>query len=82
MKFLVEFRLKPGERDAIFQAFEQRGPNRNPGVRFEGAWIARNSEIAFALVEGLDEAHVAKAAESWSQFGQSTIHSVIDVQQY
>ena len=82
MKFMVEFRLKPGSKSGIVQAFEQRGPNRNPGVRFEGGWIARNSELAFVLVEGADEARVGKAAEAWSEFGEMTIHPVIDVQQY
>jgi hypothetical protein len=82
MKFMAQFRLKPGAKNKAVEAFEQRGPNRNPGVTFLGAWVGNHSDVAFVLVEGEDEAHVAKAAEAWVPFGEAQIHSVIDVQQY
>ncbi len=64
MKFMVEFELQPGTRNQAVEAFERRGPNRNPGVKFEGAWVGSRSDVAFVLVDGVDEGHVAKAAES------------------
>jgi hypothetical protein len=79
---MVEFRLKPDSRNKAVEAFEMRGPNRNPGVTFEGAWIGHHSDVAFVLVKSEDEAHVARVAELWSEFGQPQIHQVIDVQQY
>src|SRR6266550_5458735 len=51
MKFMVEFSVKPGDKNKAAQAFEQRGPNRNPGVAFRGAWIGQNADVVFALVE-------------------------------
>ena len=82
MKFMVEFRLKPGAKNKAVEAFEQRGPNRIQGVTFEGAWIGNHSDVAFVLVDSEDEAHVTKVADLWSEFGQPQIHQVIDVQQY
>ena len=82
MKFMVEFRLKPGAKNKAVETFEQRGPNRNPGVTFLGAWFGNHSDVAFVLVDGEDEAHVAKVAESWAAFGNAQIHSVNDIQQY
>ena len=82
MKFMVEFRLKPGAKNKAVETFEKRGPSRNPGVAFEAAWIGSQSDVAFVLVNSADEALVAKAAEQWSEFGQTEIHSVVDIQQF
>jgi hypothetical protein len=79
---MVEFRLKPGSRNKAVEAFEMRGPNRNLGVTFEGAWVGHHSDIAFVLVDSEDDAHVAKVAGLWSEFGQPQIHQVVDIQQY
>jgi len=82
MKFMVEFRLKPGSRNKAAEAFEQRGPNRSPSVTFRQAWVGTSSDVVFVLVEGSDEAHVAAAAQSWSEHGQSQIYRVIDAEQF
>jgi len=82
MKFMVEFQLQPGIKNKAVEAFEQRGPNRNPGVRFVGAWVGTKDDVAFVLVESADEALVAKAGQSWSDFSQHQIYPVIDVQQF
>lgn len=82
MKFMVEFQLEPGAKDQAFATFEQRGPNRHPGVTFLGAWIAKRNDIAYVLVDAQDEAFVAKVAESWANVGSAKIHPVVDVQQY
>jgi hypothetical protein len=82
MRFIVEFRIKPGMKNQAVEAFEQRGPNRNPGVTFEGAWVGNHSDVAFVLVDSEDAAHVAKVAEAWNGFGEAQIHSVIDIQQF
>ncbi len=82
MKFMVEFQVKPGGKNKVVEAFETRGPNRNPGVTFQGAWIGTNTDVVFALVESESEALVAKAGQSWGEFGAYHIHPVIDVQQF
>jgi hypothetical protein len=82
MKYMVEFRLKPGSKNKAADEFEQRGPNRSPGVSLRQAWVATNADLVFVLVEGTDEAHVAAAAQSWSQHSQSQIYRVVDVDQF
>ena len=82
MKCMVEFHLKPGAKEPAIQVFEQRGPNRNPGVTFRGAWIGTHSDIVFVLIESAHEAEVAQAAEAWRPHGEFTIHPVLDIEQY
>ena len=82
MKFMVEFRLKPGSKNKAVEAFEQRGPSRTAGVTFRQAWIGASADVVFVLVESADEALVAQVARSWSEHGQSQIYSVIDVDQF
>ena len=82
MKFMIEFPIKPGNKNRVVEAFEQRGPNRSPGVTFQGAWIGKNSDVVFALVESANEAQVTEAAKSWSAVGNFRITQVIDVTQY
>ena len=50
MKYMVEFRLKPGSKSKAVEYFESRGPNRNPGVTFRGAWVV--AEILMDRVSG------------------------------
>jgi hypothetical protein len=82
MKYMVEVQLKPGTRNKAVEAFDERGPNRNPGVTFVAAWIGSHSDVAFVLVDAEDESRVAKTAASWPDFGDAKIHAVVDVQQY
>jgi uncharacterized protein DUF3303 len=82
MKFMIEFHVPPGDKRKAVEAFEQRGPNRNPGVTFCGAWIAAHSDVVFALAESGDESLVTDAAHSWSQSGKFRIIQVIDVEQF
>ena len=82
MKFMIEFRLKPGSKNKAVEAFEKRGPNRSPGVTFRQAWVATSDDVVFVLAEGTDEAHVTAAAQAWSEHGQSQIFRVIDVEQF
>jgi Protein of unknown function (DUF3303) len=82
MKYMVEFSVKSGNKNKAVQAFEQRGPNRNPGVTFRGAWIGKNSDVVFVLVESADESLVTSAAKSWAELGDFRITQVIDVEQF
>lgn len=82
MKFMVEFRVTPGCKNKAVQLFESRGPNRNPGVTLRGAWVARDADVAFVLLESDAEAHVAKVGELWREFGDYDIYPVIDVEQF
>ncbi len=82
MKFMIEVTLRPGQKNKAVELFEQRGPNRNPGVIFREGWIAKDSDCAFVLVEGADESLVAGAAKSWSEIGTFRITQVIDFEQF
>jgi hypothetical protein len=82
MKFFVEFQLKPGNKKKAMGTFELRGPNRNPGVSLQGAWIGKNEEVIFVLVESTNETLLVNAANSWGQFGDYQITPVIDLEQY
>jgi hypothetical protein len=82
MKFMIELKLKPGSKDKVFEAFEQRGPNRIPGVTLRGAWVGARSDVVFALVESGEESLVASAAQTWSQLGENKITPVLDVEQF
>jgi hypothetical protein len=82
VKFFVQFQLKPGNKKKLMEAFELRGPNRNPGVTLQGAWIGKSEEVIFVLAESVDEDHLVKTAQSWGQFGDYQITPVIDLDQY
>jgi hypothetical protein len=82
VKFIVEFRMQPGSKNKAIAAFEQRGPNRSPGVTFRNAWIGARSDVVFVLAESADEALVMQAAKSWSETGDFRITPVIDVEQF
>jgi hypothetical protein len=79
---MVEFRLKPGSKSKAVEYFESRGPNRNPGVTFRGAWIGKDSDVAFVLVESEEESLVTSAGQSWGEFGTHQATAVLDIQEY
>jgi hypothetical protein len=79
MKFMVEFRLRPGHKEQVLAEFERVGPNRQDGVAFRGAWVGSHSDIIFVLAESADEARLAEVAKSWSVHGELTLHAVVDV---
>jgi hypothetical protein len=79
---MVELQIKAGSKNEAIQAFEQRGPNRNPGVTFKGAWIGLHTDVAFVLVESAEEPLVSAAAKSWSEIGDFRISPVIDIEQF
>lgn len=82
MKFLVEFRLKPGCQNKAMDVFEMRGPNRALGVTFQQAWVDTRSHVVFVLAESGDEASVEKAGQAWAEYGACVVHPVIDIEQY
>lgn len=82
MKYMIEFRVKPGQRDPALNRFEEFGPNRIPGVAFRGAWVGARSDIVYALVESDDETLVSQAAQSWNAYADSTVNAVIDIEEY
>ena len=82
MKFMVEFHLKPGIKDEVVDRFDLRGPNRQPGVAFLGAWIANRSDLIFILCESEDPELVERASQPWLEYGDFTLHPVVDVQQF
>ena len=82
MKYIVEVTLRPGAKNKLVDAFELRGPNRNPGVKFLGAWVGRQAEVLFILVESESEEHLDSAAQSWGDFGERRVIPVIDIDAY
>jgi hypothetical protein len=81
MKFMIQFRLKPGSKNKAMEVFERRGPSRNPGVTLRDAWIGAKSDVVFVLVESDELASVEKAGQSWAEFGSFEIFPVLDIQQ-
>jgi hypothetical protein len=79
---MVEFHLKPGSKREVMDLFELRGPNRNPGVKYRGAWLGTRSDIIFVVGEADSDALVERVAQSWSAHGTFTIHPVIDFEEY
>ncbi len=82
MKAMVEFHLKSGSKEKAIELFEERGPNRIPGVSLRGAWVGIHCDVVFVLVESPTEAAVAQAADAWKGHGEFKIHPVVDVEQY
>lgn len=82
MKFMIQFSAIAGDRNKAIAAFEQRGPNRHSGVAFRGAWIGKDTDVVFALVESADEGLVTSAARSWTELGDFRVTPVIDIEQY
>ena len=82
MKFMVECVLKAGLKSQAMQAFEQRGPNRSPGVTYRGAWVGLHSDVVFVLVESAEESLVSADARSWSQIDDYRITPVIDLEHF
>jgi Domain of unknown function (DUF3303) len=79
---MVECVLKADLKSQAVQAFEQRGPNRNPGVTFRGAWVGLQSDVVFVLVESAEESLVSDAARSWTEIGDYRVTPVIDLEQF
>jgi len=82
MKYMVKFQLQPGVKNKVVESFELRGPNRNPGVKFLGAWIGKETDVVFALVEADNDEHLAAGGDAWRQFGAFEVFPVTDVEQY
>lgn len=82
MKFMVEILLQPGTRNAMIESFEAKGPNRNPGVTFRGAWIGTKSDVVFVLVEADNPTLIDNACCAWNPPGELKVHPVVDVDQY
>jgi hypothetical protein len=82
MKFIAQFRLNPGIKNQAVEYFESRGPNRNPGVTFLGAWVGKDTDTAFVLLEAASAEQVQAAGQAWSEFGTFELFPVLDVQQF
>ena len=82
MKFIVQCRLNPGMKNQAVEYFEQRGPNRNPGVTFLGAWVGKDTDAAFVLLEAASGDQVRAGGQAWSEFGAFELFPVLDIQQY
>ena len=82
MKYLVHFRLKPDLKNKAVEFFEARGPNRHLGVSFLGAWIGKEEDVAFVLLDSDSEDHLAATGKTWGQFGTYEATPVVDIQHY
>jgi hypothetical protein len=81
MKYMVEFPFPADQREPILRRFEERGPNRNPGVKFRDAWIGERDHVIYVLVESDDIAAVESACCSWADMGPAKITPVVGVEQ-
>lgn len=82
LTYIVEFHLKPGSKNQIVQEFEERGPNKNPGVHLLSAWVGTKEDVLFAIVRTDDEGAVADACCNLSETGDYVIYPVINIEQY
>lgn len=81
MKFLIEFRYDKAQREAFRQAFESAGFSQSHGATFRGGWISIQECLVFLLAEASSVDQIDQSCRVWSQFGQWTIHSVLDLEQ-
>lgn len=80
--FMLVIKLKPGIRNQLFDAFEQRGPSRSPGLRFVKAWIDSTSDTVFGVFESTDAKAMQEACKPWQEFGELQTYPVIDIEKY
>ena len=63
MKFMVQFQLRPETKNKALEAFEQRGPNRNPDVTLRELWVGTSTVatvIANRIAPGLLDRYLGR----------------------
>jgi hypothetical protein len=71
MLYMVELRYQPEQRERALQYFQQHGTTGYEGkVTLNGAWVATQERIAFAIVEAASQDEMNKACVPLREFGE------------
>lgn len=82
MQYMVQFQYPREHRDAALRYFWEHGSTHYDGnVTVEGAWVATQDLVAFALVDASNSDEIAKAIAPLAQFGDFTIRCVTSIDQ-
>ncbi len=82
MLYMVELHYAQENRDAALRYFWEHGATHYEGnVTLEGAWVATQDLIAYALVDAANANEVAKACAPLDQFGEVSFRPVMSVDQ-
>jgi len=82
MLFMVELQYSHEQRDVALDYFWKHGSTHYTGnATIQGAWVATQDLIAFALVDAVDPDTVAKACAPLEQFGTVIYREVTSVDQ-
>jgi hypothetical protein len=82
MLYMVELRYAHEHRDVALRHFWEHGSTHYEGkVTVNGAWVATQDLIAYALVDAADPDEIAKACEPLGQFGDVSFRHVTSLEQ-
>ncbi len=77
MLFLVHWKIKPENRDTVFDHFK-KGGDAPPGVKLLGRWHALNQHDGWAIAEANDPVDIGKWLYAWSDLEEDEITPVVD----
>ncbi len=82
MLYMVELRYAQEHRDEALRYFWEHGATHYTGdITLNGAWVATQDRIAYALVDACDQNEIAKACEPLGQFGEISFRHVTSFDQ-
>jgi hypothetical protein len=82
MLYMVEFRYAREQRDEALEYFWKHGATHYEGnVTLEGAWVATQDLVAYAVVKAADENEMVKACAPLGQFGEVQYRLVTGVEE-
>ncbi len=77
MLYMIEIRYTHEHRTGMLEYFWQHGTTHYEGkVTIQGAWVATQEHVAYALVKSSDDQEVEKACAPLREFGDVTIRQV------
>ena len=80
MLYMVELHYTHEHRDEALRYFWEHGSTHYEGkVTVNGAWVATQDRIAYALVEAVDPDAIAEACEPLAHFGDVNFWHVTSV---
>jgi hypothetical protein len=82
MLYMVELHYTQVHRDAAMRYFWEHGATHYEGnVTVEGAWVATQELVAYALVDAAEAGEVAKACAPLELFGDVSYRPVMSIDQ-
>jgi hypothetical protein len=78
MKFITQWKLRPGKLPEAVDRFLTTGDPKPEGVRSLGRWFSVDMEKGFHLIEADDAAVVAKYAARWADLLELETCAVIE----